>query len=348
MNLWSALKGVGNVLRSAAKPSADTNAATPPNTPAPAVNPYKVANEQIRKTATWLIGALSAVAAILLAGSQLSSIGKLPLDDWRLTIAGLSAAAAIGAVIFAIYRLSLILAPVTTPLMDLRAEANNEKSEMVAMVASDVGLTGGYGSIVELLTAYDTDRNRLFEARRLHRAARAELEAAVTEAAKAATAKNVQAAEGAEQRADADVMDLRRPVERLGALLGHLTLTRRFKDERSRVTIASTVGALAILTFAWAANPPNPAPGAIATLPAKPVPVTLYLTPAGVDELSSILGARCAQEALNNGTPAIALSVSAEGTEVVLTGNGPCNGPVRITLDSRLAHIGVTTEVTAK
>ncbi|HEY8787551.1 MAG TPA: hypothetical protein VIM10_00240 [Actinopolymorphaceae bacterium] len=342
---WTTLFAGGTTAKAAIGPAGAPAAPAPAQPPPgpPATNPYQAGNDQIRKTATWLIGALAAVAAILLAGSQVSSIGKLPADHitGRLTVAGVAAVVAIGSVMFAIYRLSLILAPVTTPLKDLRKEAETPSSKMVEIMKSDTGLTAGYPDIHDLLAKYDTERAKRIDARKRHQAARDKLAAAVSDAEKAAAMKAEETADLAEQRADTDVAGLRRYVVGLTQLLGFLTVSRRFETERSRVVVAAVVGAVAIVTFAWAANPATPSADAAAALPAKPVSVTVFLTPAGVQELSSVLGASCAKEAAATGTPGIALSASTEAAEVVLTGGGSCTGPQRITLESRLAHLVV-------
>ncbi len=57
-----------------------------PSTTTP-TNPFQPASDRLRQTATWLAGTLAAVAAIMLAGSQLSSIGSISFahDRWRLS-----------------------------------------------------------------------------------------------------------------------------------------------------------------------------------------------------------------------------------------------------------------------
>lgn len=322
-------------------------AVQPPPSPS-ATNPYQTGNDQIRKTATWLIGALAALAVILLAGSQLSSIGKLPADHLtgRLIVAGAAAALAIGSVLFAIYRLSLILAPVTTPLKDLRTEATTPTSTMVEIVRSDSGLTAGYPSIGDLLEKYDTARESRNTARARHRAALDAMAVADSDTEEAAARKAEHKADLVEKRADADVAELRHYVVGLTQLLGFLTVSKRFEAERCRVVVAAVIGALAIVSFAWAANPATPPGSAASALPAKPVAVTVFLTPAGITELSAVLGAACATESAVTGTPGVALSASADAAEVVLTGGGSCQGPHRITLESRLARVEPVASVT--
>jgi hypothetical protein len=354
---WSAFTSSSDAAKPAVGPgTSPTPPATPPATPtAPAAvaaaasptNPYQAGNDQIRKTATWLIGALAAVAAILLAGSQVSSIGKLPADGvtGRLTVAGLSAALAIGTVVYSIYRLTLVLAPVTTPLRDLRTEAGKPNSQIVDIATSDTGLTAGYPTIKALLDKYDKEREQRLTIRAEHQKARKVLADAVSETAKEAAKDAVEKVAAAEKQADADVAELRRYVLSLSQFLGYLTVSNRFADERRKVLVAAVVGAAAIIAFAWAANPAAPPAGTVAALPKSPVAVTVVLTPAGVEELSSLLGAACLKEAAA-GTPAIALSASSQEAELVLTDTVSCAGPRRLTLETRLARVEPADAVT--
>lgn len=67
------------------------------------------ANQRLRDAAKWLIAVMAAIAAVLVAGSQLSSIGRLPIswspqtvDQWRFWIA-------LAGVILALIAISLIV-----------------------------------------------------------------------------------------------------------------------------------------------------------------------------------------------------------------------------------------------
>ncbi len=81
---------------------ASTGANTPASTretpaaPPSQENPFATGNQQVRTAATWFIGALAAVATVLLAGVQLTSVGQLTWEDnpGRLSAAGVAALAA--------------------------------------------------------------------------------------------------------------------------------------------------------------------------------------------------------------------------------------------------------------
>jgi hypothetical protein len=80
-------------------------------TTASADDPLKPANELIRAAARWLIGALGAIGALLVAGSQLSSIGSLDASASRLRWAVLGLAVALTAILLAIWRMTSLLLP---------------------------------------------------------------------------------------------------------------------------------------------------------------------------------------------------------------------------------------------
>src|SRR5262249_35134196 len=75
----------------------------------------------LRDAAKWTIGALGAVAVVLLAGSQLSSIGSID-QGWRLLLAIGAVAIALGAIAFAMWKLFDLLRPSKTSLHTLATD----------------------------------------------------------------------------------------------------------------------------------------------------------------------------------------------------------------------------------
>jgi hypothetical protein len=72
------------------------------------------AADRIRETAKWLIASFAAVGAVLVAGSQLSSVGSLRASDARFWLALVGVVIALTAVVIAIGKVVDVL--VTPPL----------------------------------------------------------------------------------------------------------------------------------------------------------------------------------------------------------------------------------------
>ena len=138
----------------------------PSESSAPAANPYQSGADRIRTTATWLTGALAAVATVMLAGTQLSSIGALSFSDdgWRLGAAVVSVVLAVVAVAYAIYRLSFVQAPVETGLLYIQTEAAKSNSLLVKMANADRGLRANYENLTAFLSGYDQLRVAEYDA----------------------------------------------------------------------------------------------------------------------------------------------------------------------------------------
>jgi hypothetical protein len=93
--------------------------------PEPEPTPLAAANQRIRDTAKWLVASAAAIGAALIAGSQLSSIGRLELG-WpaseataRLWVATAGALVGLTAVVFAITAALRVLLPVQVLITDL-------------------------------------------------------------------------------------------------------------------------------------------------------------------------------------------------------------------------------------
>lgn len=79
--------------------------------------------EAIRNVAKWYVAALGAIGAIVLAGSQLSSIGALSLDSARLWLAVAGIVVGLSAILWAISAVVTFLAGVAWSFDDVRREA---------------------------------------------------------------------------------------------------------------------------------------------------------------------------------------------------------------------------------
>src|SRR5436190_97728 len=99
------------------------------------------ANDRIRSAAKWLIASSAAVGAALIAGSQLSSIGKLDLGpptsmaNTRLWVACAGAALGLTGVVFAIWTCVQVLLPKTVTIRELDQAWQGKRPSLAPVVA---------------------------------------------------------------------------------------------------------------------------------------------------------------------------------------------------------------------
>lgn len=104
--------------------------------------------DQTRSTAKWIIAAFAAVGASLIAGLQITGLGKLEGQDLALAVAGL--AVALSAVITAI----VLVGRVLTPPLVLLDEVKEQVGDLVE--ADRTLLKGQAGDLPTLLRRYET------------------------------------------------------------------------------------------------------------------------------------------------------------------------------------------------
>lgn len=185
--------------------------------------------ETIRSAARWLVGAFGAIGAVLVAGSQLSSIGELDAGSARLKAAVIGLLVGLVAILLGISSVVNLLLPVRWSIGELAArwtEAGAQKDQPldrrkrrkyaeISFLASNPEHMGDFGSPAELRDAYreaDAEDPRL-----------AELIAAI----------NITT-----------------------SIAAYRTLEDRFRRTRWRLAATSGIAAVGIGLFAWAANPP--------------------------------------------------------------------------------------------
>ncbi len=304
--------------------------------PAPASNPFLPATTQLREVAKWLIGAFAAVAAVMLAGTQLSSLGALPTEHpTRLLVAVAAAVVVVGATTGAIYQLSTVLPLDFSGVHGLVRESR--EVPMREVLAADSGYRAGRENVQALLVDYETARD---EERSAHRR-RAALEVEVADAVKPSEELTGRLARATkrEELAEAEVQSLKSHVTALIQMKGYLNVRRRFDSARTAVLWLAALAAAGIITFAWAANPEGGTPAAGAVLDARPVEAKLVLTPAGLAELRSVLGEECAQRSAESGTRVVAMAADAGTADVVVLAEGPCGETIRLDIEGRLGRL---------
>ncbi len=280
-------------------------------------DPLTAGVDRIRDVAKWLIGAFAAVAAIMVAGSQLSSIGTLEVG-WRLLVAVIGGVAALSGAAWAIWLLTDVLLPEETTVANVLAEATDCKSPLARTIAANPHLLLGYPDVAALDTAYKNAR------------------------AEQARAQDLVNASPNDQAALQQVDQAAGKAERLFARLRQLTTRaafyrqqQEFKDSRTQLYLAALLAAIGLGTFAWAANPPEdkkedtaaPAPAV-----AAPATVQIILNAEGKQTLTPLLGDACASQATGTGVKALAIAATATTVDLVIIPGGLCERPARFTL----------------
>jgi hypothetical protein len=322
--------------------AAATEAApTKPAAAAPA-NPYQPAADRLRQTTTWLAATLAGVAAIMLAGSQLSSIGSISVtaDPVRLIIAIASALIAIAAVGWAIYVLTNIQMPSEGTLGPIREAAANPNSRLAKLADADSGLRNGRPTLTAFLDEYQGVRQQQCDAERDVQSAMDRVEGAQTDDEKAGASHALTVARAHKQRADARIAELRPTMVELAQLVSYISLRDRFSAGRRWVFTAALIAAASLVCFAWAANPSQPKASAAVTVPQSPSAGRLVLTPAGKSQLAMVLGRACATSAATPaGVAVLALARTGGSYDVVIVPRGRCPKPVRVTISADLGRV---------
>jgi hypothetical protein len=290
---------------------------TPPNP-----DPILAGIDRLRDTAKWLIGAYAGVGAILVAGLQLTSLGKVE-DDTRVWLAIAGAAAALLAVTLGIGAIARVLAPVSV----VDEEDLGANSDMQTLTESDeLWLKGMAPDLQTLRTEYA-------QALTAYQAARA---AAVPPSPEADEAK---------ANARATMLALFDPLDRMRKQVLFNKVQNRFKNAKRLLLLSSLVVAAGVIAFAWAANPSDDDQAEAKTESsgpelAQPSPVTLWIDPErkSLDPLRKALGDTCALDQVK----ALAVGGSPGHPEVITLPQDNCNA-VRFTVTSAVG-IGLASE----
>jgi HAMP domain-containing protein len=237
------------------------------DTPQVDADDFSIGVGQIRDAAKWIVAAFAAIGAALIAGSQLSSIGKLEVSaDWgdyhhlaflRLPVAILGAVVGLGSVAWIIWNTVSLLAPRTQPLSKLVTDETMNSGSPVIKALRDAGFIGTdseFGTLAALKTRRDDTLNAW-------KASYAAWEAVpATDTAGAAQAAS-----------DSDVAwtHANYVEERVGKIEDFALFSwfsSDFAALQRRAVYAAGIGAVGIVLFAWAANPATPPAHPPATL----------------------------------------------------------------------------------
>jgi hypothetical protein len=244
--------------------------------------------EQLRGNVKWTLVAFGAIGTTLLAGSQLSNLGKFPYDEPRLWLALGCALAALGV---AAYAVRSALAVAYTGYV----EFSNLSDDDIAYVQRNPALLEGFGTIADLRDAYDAaiaSRHDGFFA--------------------GLTLEQLQINENWYRYVDS-------LVDKVLSYVRYNRIRQQVERSRTELTVASVVTAAALVGFAWAANPGIEAQTVLLQSPASPAKLTL--STAGKVALTPLLGAKCVA------LPAIdvlLLNVTTTGSEVATVASKDC------------------------
>ncbi len=204
--------------------------------------------DRVREAAKWLVATLGAVAAVLVAGLQFSSIGSVPAG-WRAAAAIAGAAIAILAVVALVGLLLDVLLPGEASI-DLLASCDAPK-ELSTYITANPSALQGYATVQALATAYG---NSLSATRKAMTAYYNALDAADGNE----DDPLVKQAELRARAADARSSYIDGQVGYVTKLLAVEELQHTFGWWRRTVALlaAAAVGA-GIGLFAWGTNPPK-------------------------------------------------------------------------------------------
>ncbi|MEV4134696.1 pentapeptide repeat-containing protein [Dactylosporangium sp. NPDC049742] len=212
-----------------------------------AADPLERANDRIRDASKWLVASAAAVGAALIAGSQLSDIGRLPVgaptsvEHARLWVAVLGAVLGLVAVVHVIWRAVQILLPALVTIEELDAAWAAPPRDLRPVVAF-------FRARPKYLQGFSTP-GELIE----HRAERADALAGTAERSGGV---------GEEEEIRGEITDLDQRITTIEMMAAHERLKSQFHGALSRLLVSAAVAALGVTAFAWAANPPDREAGA--------------------------------------------------------------------------------------
>ncbi len=201
---------------------------------------------RIRDTAKWLIGSFAAVGAALIAGSQLSSIGKLEFclacgRPWA-AIGGV--ALGIGGVAWAIWLGVQIMVSEKKTLSQLDLDWKHNRSAVHRFFSRDDVFFQKFADFADASAQEKAAFESYSSARHTYRAA--------DDAGRANAKESL-------RQARVDLQDILARSEALVSLANQVALTAHFRRRILPAMLAAAViAASGIGVFAWAANPASP------------------------------------------------------------------------------------------
>lgn len=206
--------------------------ATEQITAAPAAT-FAAATETLRSTVRWLLTAAAGVGGLLVAGLQLTSLGSLSLDDWRLWVGVSGVLVAVAGVAYLVTRASQVLTNEWTTLAqlsvdDFEARLAGATSECPLLHEIEVYKHELYAHVAETVEQL---YQRLIQANELARKA------------------------GVDESAARNAAELREAADKVVQFANYHVTRGRFRTLSRQLAFAAAAVVVGVLLFAYAANP---------------------------------------------------------------------------------------------
>jgi hypothetical protein len=263
--------------------------------------------EYLRGNVKWTLVAFGAIGTTLLAGSQLSNLGKFEPLNPRLWFAVACAVLALGAASYAVRSALKVAYSGYTELYSL-TQADIE------YVQHNAALLEGYATFNQLRLAYEQS-------------------IATRHAELTAPLKNEEALVSNEIWFGY----LDRLIRKVLSYVRYNNIRQQAANSRLELTFASIVAAVALVGFAWAANP-KADQSAIVVLKSPASEAALTLTELGKQTLAPVLGAECVA---HQPIAVIVLSVGAAESDVISLKTKDC-ALVRFTIKDTLGKLAAS------
>lgn len=251
---------------------------------------FEKAREHLRDTAKWILSTFAVVAGALLAGLQLTSLGKAAGP--HLIVAAGAFLVALSAVMGIILRTVNVV--VSTSVNEETVQDYQEKRKTEEIDLDSKLLLDGYEKAKDFLRAYRTKCEDYEVAKKEHNAA-------------------------AVKKLEPDVKKLIGTWTNFGPVASYAFTRRSFKKAVRGLVVLSPIAGVAIFFFAWATSQQEMKTHPIFQSPPSPASVTL--TSFGKKALKAGLGERCVEQ---GSIPVILLSVQDGKFEVVTTPSVAC------------------------
>jgi hypothetical protein len=273
------------------------------------------AADRIRETAKWLITTFAAVAAVLVAGSQLSNIGHLSF--WRFLLALLAVLVGLAGVAWAINEAAKVLTAGRVSLGELADTNNAITADLRTRVNNDPALLGGYSNVSDLKDEYTAAQQKQKQVYDVYY-----------------QDINDDAKRRATDVADAQVQQADNAVQRLLSVTSFESLSSTFDGARKQMFFAALVAAAGIVGFAAAAHPKEKKEAKETPTVAAPSEVTIKLSKDGKKLLANQLGKDCPLDAI----PAVVVKFDGDTANVVTLPSQGCR-VARFTVPAKIGTL---------